>query len=465
MQIVLTYDQAVDTLPAGFMSALNDAAEYLDALVSNNITVNVEVGYGEITQNGQSTSISSGSEGGPNGGTTLSYAQLVADLSANSSSPADATALANLPATDPSDGAGIFVSSAQEKAWGLIPANGTETDGSVGFQLNGANGVSYDFDPNDRGSGNLWDFIGVAEQEITHALGRISGLSFDPSLWTVLDLYRYSSAGVLSHALGSAAYFSIDGGAANLGNLATVDPSDWAGTSPNSFSFELPVGIENPVTSTDMIEMNVLGFNESYVPLSPAVAVEATMYGAVGSVAEVAKLAYEFLPGQVVNAVNNALNPLVYAAEAVGLAFAFSNENGVTTFANNFGPSNGATPNTTTGDAAFAAAAASSVFGTASTTNLVSAIDGFVTNWKSFYTSNGLVGIADATPAQIDLAARGAAWGDAVGVALANGLGPLKGQVVNFLEDAADGQAIFSASLSSQHVGLTGTANAPDHYL
>jgi hypothetical protein len=51
---------------------------------------------------------------------------------------------------------------------------------------------------------------------------------------------------------------------------------------------------------------------------------------------------------------------------------------------------------------------------------------------------------------QIDLAARGAAWGDAVGVALANHLGPLYGQATNFLEDAAQGTAVYSASLASQ---------------
>jgi hypothetical protein len=465
MQIVFSYDQPVNTLPAGFVSALNDAADYLDALISNNITVNIEVGYGEVTQNGQSTSISSGSEGGPDGGTLLSYSQLAADLRANSSSPADATALANLPATDPTDGAGFFVSFAQEKAWGLIPANGTEIDGSIGFQLNGANGFSYDFDPNSRASGNLVDFIGLAEQEITHALGRITGLSSDPPEWTAFDLFRYSSPGVLGHTLGSPAYFSIDGGATNLGNFATTDPDGWAGASPDSFDVVLTAGVENPVTAADMIEMNVLGFNVSYVPLSPAVAVEATMYGAVGSAAEVAKLANEFLPGQVVNAVGTGLNPLAYVAQALGLAFAFSNENGATTFANNFGPSNSAMPNTTAGDAAFAAAAASSIFGTASTANLVNAIDGYVTNWKSFYTSNGVVGIADATPAQIDLAARGAAWGDAVGLALANGVGPLQGQVVNFLDDAAAGSATYSASLSNQHISLTGIASSTDQAL
>jgi hypothetical protein len=37
-----------------------------------------------------------------------------------------------------------------------------------------------------------------------------------------------------------------------------------------------------------------------------------------------------------------------------------------------------------------------------------------------------------------------------VGVALANNLGPLSGQVVNFLEDAAQGTAIYAASLVGQ---------------
>jgi hypothetical protein len=51
---------------------------------------------------------------------------------------------------------------------------------------------------------------------------------------------------------------------------------------------------------------------------------------------------------------------------------------------------------------------------------------------------------------QIDLAARGEVWGDAVEVALNNDLGPLVGQVVNFLEHAAQGTALYSRSLASQ---------------
>ena len=107
-------------------------------------------------------------------------------------------------------------------------------------------------------------------------------------------------------------------------------------------------------------------------------------------------------------------------------------------------------PNTAAGDAAFAAAASSTIFGGASTANLVNVMEGFVANWKAFYTSNGIPGNATPTADQIDLAARGAAWGDMVGVALANNLGPLNGQVINFLDDAAQGTAIYGASLVGQ---------------
>jgi len=182
----------------------------------------------------------------------------------------------------------------------------------------------------------------------------------------------------------------------------------------------------------------------------PAVAVEGSMYGAIGSSAEITLLATQFLPAQVAYAIQNGFNPQIYACEALGLVFAFGNENGSTGFATAFGPSAVGMPNTSAGDAAFAAAAANTIFGSAETTNTPGAIDVWLTNWKAFYTQVGLPGNSNPTADQIDLAARGAAWGDAVGFALANDLGPLSGQAANFLEDAAQGTAVYSASLSSQ---------------
>ena len=90
------------------------------------------------------------------------------------------------------------------------------------------------------------------------------------------------------------------------------------------------------------------------------------------------------------NAINHGLNPVVYACEAVGLAFAFGNETGGTAFANNFGRSNSTMPSTAAGDAAFAAAASNTIFAAASTANLVSVMQNFVANWKGFYISAGI---------------------------------------------------------------------------
>jgi hypothetical protein len=205
----------------------------------------------------------------------------------------------------------------------------------------------------------------------------------------------------------------------------------------------------------------------------PAVAVEGSMYSAVGSSAEVTLLVTQFLPPQVANALIHGFNPQVYASEALGLVFAFNNESGSTAFANNFGPLHAGTPNTMAGDAAFATVASAAIFGAASTATLVSAMQGYVTNWKAFYTGNGVPGFVQPTADQVDLAARGAAWGDAVGLALANNLGPLSGQVTNFLQDAAQGTAVYSASLASQPahghfllsetVGVTGVAASIGH--
>jgi hypothetical protein len=192
----------------------------------------------------------------------------------------------------------------------------------------------------------------------------------------------------------------------------------------------------------------------------PAVAVEASMYGVVGSSSEITLLATQFLPPQVANAIKFGFNSQVYAAEALGLVFAFGNETGSTAFASGFGPSKVGMPNSAAGDAAFAAAASSSIFGSASTNTLVNAIQGYVSNWKTFYTGNGVPGTTEATADQIDLAARGAAWGDAVGLALANNLGALNAQAINFLQDAAQGTAVYSASLAAQpnHAPFQGAA-------
>ena len=254
--------------------------------------------------------------------------------------------------------------------------------------------------------------------------------------------------------------------------VATIQ-SDYLAITRTALSLTDATTIANSINAGATTEIAYVNSLLAQVAITtiPAVAVEASMYGAMGTSTEVTALATQFLPPQVANALSHGFNPQVYASEALGLVFAFNNENGSTGFANNFGPSHAGTPNTVAGDAAFTTAASTAIFGTGATATLVNAIQNYEANWKAFYTANGIPGFAQPTADQVDLAARGAAWGDAVGLALANNLGPIPGQVTNFLIDAAQGTAVYSTSLASQPIAvpftiqLVGAAALVDHLI
>ena len=48
MRINVTYDQSQSSLPAGFVTAINYVVNYYGTLFTSNITINIDVGYGEI---------------------------------------------------------------------------------------------------------------------------------------------------------------------------------------------------------------------------------------------------------------------------------------------------------------------------------------------------------------------------------------------------------------------------------
>jgi hypothetical protein len=162
-----------------------------------------------------------------------------------------------------------------------------------------------------------------------------------------------------------------------------------------------------------------------------AMAVDSLMFGVTDNTTELTKLATQFLPLQVVTAVANGFNPTVYAAEALGLAL--SGGNGTSNaFATNFG---------SLSVSAFAQAVA-----TATGVN-ANAIQQFVTNWINFYTAN-----PTATQGlSVTLASYGAAFGDAVGVALVNPTAAnLQTLVPNALIDIAEGSYVAGTPLGPQ---------------
>ena len=272
MNITFTWDQSVGSAPAGFKTAMQTAANILDAQIADNISVNIEVGYG--TDAGSPIPAGALATGGPNYVTCNNYAQLANALTAQATKNNCSGIVAALPATDPTQGAGSWeLSTAQAKVLGIPdPANNT-IDGSVGF----SNSTSWGFNAS-QGLGGAYDFVSTALHEITHALGRVNlAASNTASSGSVLDsslnLYTYSSLGTLQLGSTAPAYFSIDGGNTNLNNFdmsSGGDPADWVTTLTDSFG-PGPAGVAGPMTATDWLVMEALGFkiNPTYILFGP----------------------------------------------------------------------------------------------------------------------------------------------------------------------------------------------------
>ncbi|MGD0104905.1 MAG: NF038122 family metalloprotease [Rhodopila sp.] len=252
MQINFVYDPSTASAPAGFFTALNYVARVLDALIINPITVNIEVGWNEIA----GSPLPSGdlATGGDSHGNDLTYSQLVAELSAHAGNPADQQELASLPANAASQlPAQLFVSTAQEKAWGLLAPNADVIDGAVGF----SSAYTYSFNVNDQNVPGESGFVAVAEHEITHALARLP----DNGAFALTD---YSAPGVLNTS-GGGGYYSVDGGVTDLGNFAPAaqDPADWAAHNGDAFDAQGTEGDGGVLTEVDKTLLGTLGFSEA----------------------------------------------------------------------------------------------------------------------------------------------------------------------------------------------------------
>ena len=227
---------------ASIEQAFNDAITFYQNTFTNNITINLGVGWGYVG----STQIASGALGASSfSETSTKFSKLQQHLSP-----------AALPASDPTNGGTIYLSSANAKALGLVPGSYPALDGSVGFDSTS----NWTFDPNQRAQAGAYDFIGVAEHEISEVLGRYSAL---PGHESVLDLYRYTANGTLDTS-GTSAYFSTDRGATQSyyfnGNASAGDLGDWTGQPNDAFNYAAGTGRQLMVSSKDLQEMASLGY-------------------------------------------------------------------------------------------------------------------------------------------------------------------------------------------------------------
>jgi hypothetical protein len=228
------------------------AAQQIENMISDPITVNVTV-------SAQATNSFLG-EAVPFLN-VFNYSTVRSDLLATSKTAVDSQAYSTLPASDPTGTNNYLVATAEQKALGMLPANDSASDGTFYFSTN----FNYTYSSTGRAAGGLFDFIGVAEHELTHLLGRVSvdGGTLDGSPgYTPLDLFRYSGGSRALTTSASNPYFSIDGGTTNLKAYASSgDLADWAGGDNDSFNAGSGSSVENPMTPVDLAELDAMGYS------------------------------------------------------------------------------------------------------------------------------------------------------------------------------------------------------------
>ncbi|WP_375427110.1 NF038122 family metalloprotease [uncultured Sphingomonas sp.] len=238
------------------------AAFYWSSVLTNNVTVNLNIGFSALAPNVL---------GSTGSATTLQFnSAYYMSLFNNMTSSADLTAVTNLRPLSVSAQFGLNAVTAQanalndagtgyvdtalrtdndgsqnnsvvsinkstSKALGMVTdangavINGSTPDGTVLF----SSSFGFDFEPRNGITSTDFDFIGVAIHEIGHALGFRSGVdTYDAftapgngtptnsragalenvTVATGLDMFRYSAPGVLDWSTQGTPYFSIDGG-------------------------------------------------------------------------------------------------------------------------------------------------------------------------------------------------------------------------------------------------------------
>lgn len=281
MKINVTYDidPNVAPPPAAFYTTVQYAIDILEAAFTNNVTMNVVVGWNLF--DGHHV-VNSGDDGinlyTP---LTYGYSDLRTALLANATSPAQQAAFATLPVADPTGGQLFELPSVEARALGLpIPAGTPSTDSWVGVNPS----VNWSYDPSHVPGPGQVDLVGLIEHEVTESMGRNSYLgTVSPdthqSVFAIEDMFRYSAPGspqLTPGATGSTGYFSIDNGTTNLGTWNN-DPNagdlgdwntfpDYAGPGPNgqdSFDNAGANHVFQPLTQNDLILMQILGWTPS----------------------------------------------------------------------------------------------------------------------------------------------------------------------------------------------------------
>jgi hypothetical protein len=321
----------VASAPNGFQTAVLNAAHFIEANYTDPVTININVGYGEV---GGTTLGSNALGSSLTSLASVSYSTLYNALKADATTASDATAVASLPTSAPVSG-GFAVTTAQAKALGLSSATGTATDGSVGFSSTSA--FTYN-DTNGVASGT-YDFNAVAVHELTEVMGRIlltgNTLGTTTNYYDPLDLFHYSAPGTRDFSASTPGYFSINSGTTSLQTFniqSGGDAGDWAGATIDAANAFAAAGVVEPVSNADLTAMDVIGWNRvSTAPTGVSIAVSpSSLAAAQGSGGLSANVAL----AQIGQVGGNSADSFTYSLGGTGAsAFALTTASNVATLA------------------------------------------------------------------------------------------------------------------------------------
>jgi hypothetical protein len=231
--INIAYDLSVNSAPAAFKTAVAAVVQFFQSRFLDPVTVNINVGYGEV----DNQLLGSGALGESiTNLNPFSYSQIRNALISDAKTADDSSVVASLPMSDPISGSHAYcMATAEAKALGLLSST-NNIDGYVGFS---SVADIFDFDNSNGVTAGQYDFYGVVAHEISEVMGRqtMNGEPFGgTTAYEPLDLFHYSSAGHRTFSGSTAGYFSIDGGQTNLDNFNTNsngDFGDWAASAGN----------------------------------------------------------------------------------------------------------------------------------------------------------------------------------------------------------------------------------------
>jgi hypothetical protein len=266
----LIWDSSAATNTALQQAVIAAAKDYeADLTTKNPITINIQVGAGEVAGNvmasgaaGQSVSY----------GYTTNYSTL--KLFYGFSGPTY-----SLPSSDPSGGGTFFYTSAEGKALGMVSGSATAVDGAIG--INTALPLDYSTDASLKVSGSTsptatgattYDAVGIAAHEISEVMGRLQSLGkeFGNNIFTLYDTFSYSAPN--THAINinttpnASRYFSVNNGTTNSGAFNNPanggDAGDWLASSGSfdSYAASASAGHTEPLSGNDIMADAALGY-------------------------------------------------------------------------------------------------------------------------------------------------------------------------------------------------------------